>query len=264
MHLLRISLAGTLLTAACAIADEPRTVMAPVKLWNGKDLAGLTPWIKETGGDDTRRVFRVTEDLLHVTGEGFGYLASEHAYRDYRAVLEFKWGKRTDGGKYVRNSGLLVNAVTPHGGTGTWPPCIEVQLAQGCCGDLITIGGKNALRNPVASEITSDIAIGPDKRPRWSVGGDKKVFTKQQLWWNRHDPTFEELLDTRGKDDVESPLGEWTRVEVEARDDTLTVFVNGHKVNHAYHVRPAAGKVLLQCEGFELWVRTWELQPLAP
>ena len=61
---------------------------------------------------------------------------------------------------------------------------------------------------------------------------------------------------------MESKLGEWTRVEVVADGSKLTVFVNGTKVNHAYDVTPAAGKILLQTEGFELFVRKWELQPL--
>ena len=40
------------------------------------------------------------------------------------------------------------------------------------------------------------------------------------------------------------------------------VIVNGTTVNHAYDVFPAAGKILLQCEGFELFIRKCELHPL--
>jgi hypothetical protein len=40
------------------------------------------------------------------------------------------------------------------------------------------------------------------------------------------------------------------------------VFVNGVKVNRAYDVTPAAGKILLQSEGFEWYVRKFELLPL--
>lgn len=42
----------------------------------------------------------------------------------------------------------------------------------------------------------------------------------------------------------------------------IGVGINGTKVNHAYDVFPTSGKVLLQCEGFELFVRTFELHPL--
>ena len=87
-------------------------------------------------------------------------------------------------------------------------------------------------------------------------------FTGRQLWWSLHDPDFKELLDTRGKNDVESKLGEWTRVECLCRGKSITIKVNGHEVNHCYDAFPSAGKVLLQSEGFELFVRKFELHPL--
>ena len=134
---------------------------------------------------------------------------------------------------------------------------IECQLAQGCVGDLIVIGSKE---NPVS--ITVDTALGPDRRPRWTKGGTPTVSAGKQMWWCDHDPDFKELLDTRGKNDVESALGEWTRMEIEADGKRLRVFVNGKQVNEAYDVSPAGGKILLQCEGFEIFFRKFELHPL--
>ncbi|MGL4553564.1 MAG: family 16 glycoside hydrolase, partial [Gemmataceae bacterium] len=64
------------------------------------------------------------------------------------------------------------------------------------------------------------------------------------------------------KDDVESKLGDWTKVECVCDGAKLTVLVNGVKVTHAYDVTPAAGKILLQVEGFELFVRKFEVRPL--
>src|SRR3954453_23821296 len=99
-----------------ARAGEPVRPTEPVRLFNGKDLSGFTPWLRDTKREDPRKVFRVTDGLLHATGDGFGYLATEKEYRDYHLVAEYKWGKRTDGGKSVRNSGVLLNAVGPDGG----------------------------------------------------------------------------------------------------------------------------------------------------
>src|SRR5262249_52005332 len=62
-----------------------------VALFNGKDLTGLTTWLKDTKREDPRRVFRVEDGVLHITGDGFGYVATEKAYRDYRVVVEYKW-----------------------------------------------------------------------------------------------------------------------------------------------------------------------------
>jgi hypothetical protein len=200
--------------------------------------------------------------VLHISGDGFGYVATDQAYRDYHLTVEYKWGKRTDGGKYVRNSGILLHAVGPDGGAaGTWMSSIECQLAQGCVGDLIVIRGKNENQETIPVQLTSDVVHGSDRRPRWKKGGEPTIFTKGQLWWSLHDPDFKELLDTRGKHDVESPLGEWNRVECLCDGKRITVVVNGTTVNKCYDTFPAAGKILLQSEGFELIVRKFEVQP---
>lgn len=246
-----------------AVADEPVSPKQATPLFNGKDLTGFTTWLKDSKREDPKKVFRVADGQIHISGDGFGYMATEKAYKDYRVVIEYKWGKKTDGGKYVRNSGLLLHATGPDGGAnGVWMSCIECQLAQGCCGDLITIRGKDEKGATIPVSLASDVVIGPDKRPRWSEGGTKTVFTGRQLWWNKHDPDFKEFLDTYGKNDVESKLGEWTKVECVCDGAKLTVFVNDVKVNHAYDVNPAAGKILLQTEGFELYVRKFEIHPL--
>ncbi len=261
----RLSLLFALCCSPVIAADKPAPVVPTevVRLFNGKDLAGMTTWLKDTKREDPRKVFSVQGDVLHISGDGFGYIATDKEYRDYHLVVEFKWGKKTDGGKYVRNSGILLHATGPDGGAGgTWMSSIECQLAQGCVGDLIPIRGKDAKGEAIAVRFTSDVMLGPDKRPRWKKGGEKLTFTGRQLWWTLHDPDFKELLDTRGKNDVESPLGEWTRVECFCEGSTITIKVNGHEVNHCYDAFPAAGKVLLQCEGFELFVHKFEIQPL--
>jgi hypothetical protein len=266
MHRLILGAAALLGLAAARPADPPADATTPTAvtpLFNGKDLSGFTTWLRDTKAADPRKVFRVTDGMFHATGDGFGYAATEKSYRDYRLTLEYKWGTKTDGGKYVRNSGVLLHGTGPDGGAGgTWMASVECQLAQGCNGDLIVIRGKDAAGQTIPVSITSDVVLGPDKRPRWKAGGQKTVFTNRQLWWTNHDPDFKELLDTRGKNDVESKLGEWTRVECVCEGSTITVSINGTVVNRAYDVFPAAGKILLQCEGFEVFFRKVELHPL--
>jgi len=261
--------AGLILALAVAVVrgDEPRSgPIRPnevIRLFNGKDLAGLSTWLRDTGRQDPGRVFRVDDGLLHIRGDGFGYVATERPYRDYRLIVEYRWGKRTDGGKSVRNSGVLLHATGPDGGAdGTWMASVECQLAQGCVGDLIVIPGREAGGKLIPVRLTSDVALGPDTRPRWKEGGTPRAFTGGQLWWSKHDPDFQELLDTRGKDDVENPPGGWNRVECVCDGDRIEVRVNGETVNKAYGVSPAAGEILLQTEGFELFVRKFELHPL--
>ena len=251
-------------------ADEPKSnavkPLDTIALFNGKDLKGLTTWLKDTRKEDPRKVFSVKEGVLHLSGDGFGYAATVNEYRDYHLTVEYKWGKKTDGGKYVRNSGILLHATGPDGGAGgTWMSCIECQLAQGCVGDLIVIRGKGDKNETIPVQLTAETELAPDgRRHRWKAGGTAKTFppTRGQLWWSNHDWDFKELIDTRGKNDVESPLGEWTKVECVCEGKTISVIVNGKTINKVYDVFPAAGKILVQTEGFEIFVRKWEIGPI--
>ncbi len=259
-----------ILGIAAALADdktpEPITPKTTLQLFNGKDLTGLSRWLKATQHEDPKKVFTVHDGMIHVSGEDNGYLATDKEYKDYHLTVEYKWGKRTDGGKYVRNSGVLLHAVGPDGGAnGVWMSCIECQLAQGCVGDLILIRGKDKDGTTIPVTFTAEIERSPDqKRQRWKKGGEVKTFppTRGQLWWSKHDWDFQELLDTRGKNDVESPVSEWTRVECLCAGQRITIRVNGTTVNECYDVFPSAGKILLQSEGFEIYFRKFELQPL--
>jgi hypothetical protein len=262
-----------LLTSAAAsplLADEAskRTAVAPdksISLFNGKDLTGLSTWLKDTKRDDPRGVFKVEEGMLHLSGDGNGYVATEKEYCDYRLLVEYKWGKKTDGGKYVRNSGILLHATGPDGGAGgAWPSCIECQLAQGCAGDFILIRGKDEAGKEIPVRLTAETELAPDKRRhRWKKGGEVKTFppTRGQFWWNNHDWDFDELIDTRGTNDVERPTGEWNRAEIVCAGSKITVSINGRVVNECYDVFPSAGRILLQTEGFEIWFRKFEIGP---
>jgi hypothetical protein len=256
------------LSLAAAAGDQQKSgAISPktgvIQLFNGQDLTGLSTWLKESERQDPRKVFTVQDGMIRASGEDLGYVRTDKEYANYHLIVEYKWGKRTDGGKYVRNSGILLHATGPDGGAGgVWMSSIECQLAQGCVGDLIVIRGKDENQKVIPVSLTAHTVLGPDKRPRWKQGGEARVFTKGQLWWSRHDPDFKELLDTRGKHDVESPLGEWTRVECLCDGKRIEVLVNGTKVNECYDTFPSAGKILLQSEGFEIFFRRFELRPL--
>jgi hypothetical protein len=260
-------LAALLLPAVGRANDKNTEPIRPtdgvIKLFNGKDLTGLTTWLKKTGHRDPRKVFTVENDMVHVSGEDLGYVATEKEYRDYHLIVEYKWGEKTYGAKYVRNSGVLLHGIGPDGGArGVWMTCIECQLAQGCVGDLIVIRGNDKDGKTIPATITSETVLGPDRKTRWHKGGKKTIYSGKQFWWSKHDPNFKELIDTRGKDDVESPLGKWTRVECICAGKRITVIVNGHTVNECFDTYPAAGKILLQSEGFEIYFRKFELHPL--
>ena len=233
-----------------------------IKLFNGKDLAGFYSWLKDTRYEDPRKVFSVEDGLLRISGEVNGYLATAKEYRDYHLIAEYKWGTRTYGSQTVRNSGILLHAVGPDGYPSPWMSSIECQIAQGCVGDFIVIRGKGENGSAITVTLTSETMLGPDGRTRWKKGGAPTVYSGKQFWWSKHDPAFKEDIDTRGKDDVESPLGEWTRVECICAGERITIIVNGTTVNECYDAFPSAGKILLESEGFEILFRKFELHPL--
>src|SRR5688572_22373458 len=60
----------------------------------GKNFEGLYTWLKESGREDPKKVFTIEDGVLHISGEGAGYVATEQAYRDYHLSVEYKWGKK--------------------------------------------------------------------------------------------------------------------------------------------------------------------------
>ena len=52
------------------------------------------------------------------------------------------------------------------------------------------------------------------------------------------------------------------RYEIICDGDRITNRVNGVLVNKGLGAKPSAGKILIQSEGAELFVRRWELWPL--
>lgn len=227
------------------------------------DLSNWIVWLKDSGHDDPHGVFSIKDGVIHVSGEGAGYLATRTAYRDYRLSLEYRWGQKTDGSGFVRNSGVLLHGTGAHGSSrGVWMTSIECQLAQGCEGDLIVIRGKDAQGNVIPATLTSETRVAEDGRTRWLRGGKPTTYTGRQFWWSQHQPGFKERLDTRGRDDVASPLGQWTRVECVCRGNRILIKINGVEVNECYDVSPASGHILLQNEGNEVEFRNVMLHPL--
>ena len=52
------------------------------------------------------------------------------------------------------------------------------------------------------------------------------------------------------------------RACVTCQGKTIEIRVNGTTVNKAFDVNPAAGKILLQSEGFEIDFRRFEIAPI--
>ena len=76
------------------------------------------------------------------------------------------------------------------------------------------------------------------------------------------DPEWRDVLDFRGRADVER--AEWNVLECICRGKTIEIRLNGVTVNRAEEVWPSSGKILLQCEGSEIFFRRVSLSRLSP
>ncbi|MDZ4848691.1 MAG: DUF1080 domain-containing protein [Pirellulaceae bacterium] len=246
-----------------AAADDPKSPTVVIRPFDQKDMVSFTTWLKKTGREDPLGVFQLNSGVLRCGDEDMGYVATKDAYQDFQLSVDYRWGRTNPNDKYVRNSGVLLNAVGPDGSErGVWMTSIECQLAQGCEGDLIVIKGKTVEGTPFPATISTTTIIAADGKTRWDKDGMMTVYSGKQFWWSNHQPFFKELIDSRGQDDVASPLGEWTKVECLCHGPKITIKINGVIVNECFDVTPVAGKVLLQTEGHEVFFRNLELRPL--
>jgi hypothetical protein len=251
---------------------SPEEAVSPkedvIRLFDGKSLGDCYTWLKDTKREDPRKVFRVEDGVLHISGDGLGGLVTNKRYRDYHLVLEFKWGERTwhDREDNARDSGLLIHSNGRDGGYGgIWMPAIEVQIIEGGVGDFVPVPGPDENGQPVPIAYTCQVGRDRDGEVIWDEKGPRETFKRPDLkrvnWYGR-DPAWDDKRGFRGPADVDSPLGEWTRIDVMCDGGHIETFVNGKKVNEAFDASPREGRIQLQSELAEIYYRRWELWPL--
>ncbi|MBL9198849.1 MAG: DUF1080 domain-containing protein [Opitutaceae bacterium] len=215
---------------------------------------------------DPKSVFTFTkENWLRISGEGYGYIATRESHRDYHLVIEFKWGAKTWGRRVdrARDSGILVHAYGPHGAhSGNWMASIEAQIIEGGTGDILVLSPKLPDGTQLLTSLTCEFGLDRDKEKIWRPGSPRQVVTTGRVNWLHRDEDWTDTVGYRGKKDVESPLFQWSRLEVIARGDTLKYYLNGVLVNEGFDAKPSEGKVLVQTEAAEMFVRRYELHPL--
>lgn len=246
-----------------AVADAGEKT---VKLFNGRNLDGWYVWTVEEKHENPG-IFTISDGILKIAGgKGdlayFGGIITEKEYSDYHLVLEYKWGKPTYGRRKdrARDSGILIHGVGPDG-PGPWLTSIECQIIEGGTGDILLVGNTGNNGKVVNQQATF---TGEKRGGQWyfTNDGNSVTVTRGRInWWGR-DPAWKDVVDFRGSQDVESPFGEWTRVECICKGDSLTNIVNGQVVNKATGLALKKGKIQVQTEGAEMYVRKIELTPL--
>lgn len=233
-----------------------------VKLFNGQNLDGWYTFLKDRGkNNDPKNVFTVKDGLIHISGEEWGCITTEEEYEDYKLLVEFKWGGGTHEPRLekARDSGVLLHSQGKDGNySGTWMNSIECQIIEGGTGDFIVVGDGTdqfAITCPVAPEkVAGAYVYQPDGEPVTIHGG--------RVNWFGRDPEWKDVIDFRGANDVENPVGEWNTLECHVLDGEITVYLNGVLVNRALEVKPKRGKIQIQSEAAEMLVRKVDLSPI--
>lgn len=231
-------------------------------LFNGKDLTGWDTWVgpTEKGGEpvglnkDPMNIFSVVdlagEKVIRISGEINASLATQQEFENYHLSMEFRWGDKM----YTKwNSGLLYHSYGDFGaGIGVWMSSNEFQLFTGHIGDSYRMGKtwceipmvKNSAGQYIYKKGAEKIASIPDT--------DTKVVAKDA--------------------DYEKPKGEWNKIELYCFGRTSVHVVNGQvnmvTYNIAKYLGPdniealSKGKIQLQSEGGELFIRNIKVQPI--
>lgn len=274
MRFLSLLLLLPLVSSGGAASETAIRPDQTIRLFDGKTFAPFYTWLVESHREDPLRVFTVVDQVdggpaIRISGERWGGLVTRESYRDYRLVVEFRWGLATWGERKnaARDSGILVHGQGPDGNTGAdgngpWMRSVEAQIIEGGVGDIILVGGFEDRGPRLTPHLTVRAGKDRDDEPVFDPRGEAREFESGRINWFGRDVDWQDRLGFRGRQDVESPYGEWTRLEVIADGDRVTNVVNGKVVNEGTRSSLTEGRILVQSEGAEIYFRRIDLEPL--
>ena len=199
-------------------------------LFNGKDLSGWHVDVPKMDNDpNVSSPFIVRDGLLVSLGKPGGHLITDAVYQNYRLEVQYRFAGKPG------NCGVLVHASTPRALYSMFPKSIEVQMMHENAGDFWC--------------IVEDITV-PDMEQRRGPKAE----------WGIVEGKKRRIVNLT--DGSEKPLGEWNTMVIEARGDSIKVWVNGDLVNDGTNASVDRGKIALQAEGTEVEFRKVEIGPL--
>lgn len=249
---------------------------APVSLFDGHDLAGWRVWLGRRPADlavaglardasgryadaigydrDAYGVFSVVsvdgQPAIRISGRIGGGLVSDRSFANYRLRLRYRWGRAPAKGR--SNSGIAYDVTGEPTLAQPWASAHEFQVRGGetgdywCQGDALAeiharrIDGGDFIYDPTAALVTFSSQSGG---PRHCA----KAFA------------------------AESPAGQWTTLELVCFGDQSAQLVNGRvvlRIRRSRRRTPTglvpldSGRIMLQSEGGEIFLREIELIPL--
>lgn len=238
------------------------TLSAQKSLFNGENLKKWDiflgtpiPRFEELAKKATpESTFSVIESdgqkMIRISGEINASLATKKVYQNYHLHLEFKWGEKFYNS---RNSGLLYHSFGPFGAAiRTWMAAIEHQLQHDNLGDTYLMANT-------ACETKS--VKGADSRNyNYSPEGQFTAFSEK-----------DNGRSIKKAKDAEKPFGEWNTVDLYCFGQTSVHVVNGQvvmvntncsKVENGIKIPLTKGKIQIQSEGGEFFIRKVEIEKI--
>ena len=214
-------------------AEQAVTPSRLVALFNGTDLSN---WETDVPDKDSNKSapdsFIVRDGMLVSLGTPRGHLLTRQAYRDYRLEVEYRFPGKPG------NCGVLVHASCLRALYKMFPQSIEVQMNSGDAGDFWCI--QENIEVP-------DMEARRPKKPGEEWGGAEGDARR--------------ILNLT--DASERPLGQWNTMVIEARGNSVTVWVNGELVNNGVNATADHGRIAIQAEGAEVEFRRIQIGPLS-
>ena len=170
---------ATLAIAAIAwgsTVSDSASAAEKIQLFNGKDLTGWKKFVKPgEAADAADKIWKVSDGVIHCTGQPIGYILTEGEYDNY--VLRLQWRFPGKPG----NSGVFVHVVGPDE---IWPKGVEAQLQSGAAGDFWLVGGAKL-------KIDETRFDKPSGRHYFRMKTDKAV-EKPLGEWNQYEITCDD------------------------------------------------------------------------
>jgi len=263
-----------LLLASLGVARLSAADWSP--LFNGRDLTGWRAWLgrppadldipdlpRDTKGKytealgydrDTYNVFSVATidgaPVIRISGRIGGGLTSDKSYGNYRLRLRYKWGAPPAKGR--SNSGIVYHVTGDPTLAQPWGSGHEFQARVGEAGDYWCQG-----------QALADIPARPlrEKDYVYDPAAPAVTFANQA-------PIPRHCAKSATP---ESPPNEWTALELVCYEGQSAQLVNGQvvlRISRSQRQTPAgpvpmnSGRLMLQSEGGEVFIRDLEIEPL--
>ena len=269
-------LTGGLFYASTLISNGNQTPPPGYQpLFNGQNLNGFYTWLVDTKYKDPRQVFTASKGVLRISGEGLGYLGTRRTFHEYDLILDYRWGRKNwpwgDRIGKARDSGLFLHATGEDGnsvdGKGAFMAAIECNIFQGATGDFLLIRGKTPTGTLISPELQANVRAQKDSDGwfTWTPDGvPTTIKSVGRINWFNKSKHWKDTIDFRGNQDIARAPGEWNTIECRCRQDSITIKLNGIVVNRVTPIFPRSGKILLQCEGSEIFFRRIGIRPISP